>query len=348
MGDTLPPYHPAERYPDPPARGRFYQTFFDQLAARPELDGVVVRAPLASISDEEGAFELSPEAAAPVRPRTFVQAVLGPLGPLGIDLRAGRFFDGRDRESSEPTALVSRAFAARTWPNRSPIGRQIRLVGLQEKRWRTVVGVVDDVLLGNPLSRDRSAIAVYVPLRQTGAEAASVLFRHRGDRPAGQSAFHRTLASLDPLIAPSGVQSFEEVLAKTTMIARSVAGLFGVCFGFALLLAASGTYGLMARSIGRRTREIGVRRALGATERNILWMLLGQGGRQLGVGALVALPLTVLAGLGFSHFFPVSFGVSLGIALGVAAAVTAIVLAATWVPGRLAVAIEPRDALWRE
>lgn len=339
----------VERYPDARARGRFYQTLYDQLAARPELDGVVLREPLASISSEGGEFELREPGASTVRPRTFVQAVLGPLTPLGLDLREGRFLDGRDHELSEPTVMVSRAFAARTWPNASSIGRQVRLVGLGDAEpWRIVVGVVDDVLLGNPLSRDRSAIAAYVPLRQTGSEAVSVLFRHRGGRQAGQSAFHQTLGSLDPLIAPSGVQSFEEVLAKTTMIARSVAGLFGVCFGFALLLAASGTYGLMARSIGRRTREIGVRRVLGASERNILWMLLGQGSRQLGVGALIALPLTVLAGLGFSHFFPISFGVSLGIALGVAAVVTSIVLAATWVPGRQAVAVEPRDALWRE
>ncbi|MEP7011529.1 MAG: ABC transporter permease [Acidobacteriota bacterium] len=339
---------PAERYPDAPARGRFYQTLYEQLVARPELLGVVLREPLASISGEEGEFELREPGAASARARTFVQAVLGPLTPLGIDLRAGRFFDSRDRESSEPTVLVSRAFASRTWPNQSPIGRQIRLVGLEEKRWRTVVGVVDDAMLGNPLSRDRSTIAAYLPLRQTGAEEAMVLFRHRGSRPAGQSAFHQTLAGLDPLLTPAGVQSFEEVLAKTTMIARSVAGLFGICFGFALLLAASGTFGLMARSIGRRTREIGVRRALGASERNILRMLLGQGGRQLGIGALFALPLTVLAGFGFSHFFPVSFGLSVGVALLVAASVGAMVLAATWVPGRQAVAVEPRDALWRE
>lgn len=340
----------AERYPEAPARGRFYQTLYDQLAVRPELDGVMLRASLASISGEEGEFELRGEQGpSPVRPRTFVQAVLGPLTPLGIELKAGRFFDGRDRETSEPTLLVSRAFAARTWPKASPLGRQVRLAGLGEaERWRTVVGVVDDVLLGNPLSRERSAVAVYVPLRQTAAEGASVLLRHRGNRPAGQSAFHQTLARLDPLIAPAGVQSFEEVLAKTTRIARSVAALIGVCFGFALLLAASGTYGLMARSIGRRTREIGIRRALGASDRTILWMLLGQGSRQLGVGALIALPLTVIAGLGFSRFFPLSFGVSLAVALGVAATVASIVLAATWVPGRQAVAVEPRDALWRE
>jgi ABC-type antimicrobial peptide transport system permease subunit len=138
------------------------------------------------------------------------------------------------------------------------------------------------------------------------------------------------------------------VLAKTTLIAKSVAALFGACFAFALLLALSGTYGLMARAIGRRTREIGLRRALGATDRSILLLLLGQGGRQLGIGAVIALPLTLLVGWGFSRYFPIALAVSVGTALGVSAAITALVLAATWLPTRRAIAIEPRDALWRE
>ncbi len=221
--------------------------------------------------------------------------------------------------------LVSRALAERTWPNASPLGRQIRLAGLGDaERWRTVVGVVDDVLLGNPLSRDRRAIAAYIPLRQTSATAASVVFRHRGGRQAGQSAFHQVLSRLDPLIAPSLVQSFEEVLAKTTLIARSDRSVRGL---LRVRAAARGQWHLCADGpLDRPT----------------------QGGRQLGAGALVALPLTLLAGLGFSHFFPISFGVALAVALLVAATVTSIVLAATWVPSRQAVSVEPRDALWRE
>jgi len=91
-----------------------------------------------------------------------------------------------------------------------------------------------------------------------------------------------------------------------------------------------------------------VRRALGATDRNILWLLLGQGGRQLGVGALAALPFTLLVGWGFSRYFPVALGLSVGTSILVSATITAVVLAATWLPTRRAIAIEPRDALWRE
>jgi hypothetical protein len=338
-----------DRYPTPESRGRFFQSLHDRLAERPELEGVVLRTSLAGITEDRGEVELGDRPVEGVRPRSHVLASLGPLSTLGSALREGRFFDSRDDESGERTVVVSEAFAARYWPGRSPLGARLRLTGLGETgEWRTVVGVAGDVLLGNPLSRERSAVAAYIPLRQTQSRGATVLFRHRGSAAAGQAAFHLTLSGLDPLLAPSPVSSFDELLAKTTLIARSVAALFGACFGFALLLAVSGAYGLMARAIGRQTREIGVRRALGATDRTILVMLLAQGGRQLGIGALVALPFTLLVGWGFSRYFPIALGLSVGTALLVSAAITGVVLAATWLPTRRAIAIEPRDALWRD
>jgi len=340
---------PEDRYPSAESRGQFYQSLYDQLSARSELDGAVLRAPRAELNDDGGAFEIGDRTAEGAAARAYVQAILGPLSPMGIGLRAGRFFDSRDDAAATGTAIVSQALAERYWPGRSPVGAQIRLSGLGETgTWRTVVGVVDDVLLGNPLSRNRSPLAIYLPLRQADSRGAAVVFRHRGSVPGGQAALHQTLAALDPLIVPGTVQSFDEVLAKTTLLARSVASLFGVSFAFALLLAVSGIYGLMARSIGRRTREIGVRRALGATDRTVLLMLLGQGGRQLGVGGLIALVPALLVGWGFSRYFPIAPGLSAGMALLVFVAITALVLGATWLPARRAVAVEPRDALWRE
>jgi predicted permease len=340
---------PEDRYPAAESRGRFYQTLHDQLTARSELDGVVLRVPQAELTADGGAFEIGDRPADGLAARAYVQAILGPLSPMGIGLHEGRFFDSRDNEAAAGTAIVSQALAQRYWPGRSPVGARIRLTGLGETgEWRTVVGVVGDVLLGNPLSRNRSPIAIYIPLRQADSRGAAVVFRHRGGVPAGQAAFHQVLGAIDPLVVPGTVSSFDEVLAKTTLIARSVASLFGASFAFALLLAVSGIYGLMARSIGRRTREIGVRRALGATDRTVLLMLLGQGGRQLGVGALIALPPALLVGWGFSRYFPIAPGLSVGMALLVSTVITAIVLGATWLPARRAVAVEPRDALWRE
>lgn len=339
---------PEDRYPTTESRARFFQASVDQLASRAEVDGVVLRSRIAEIADPEGEVLVPGEGGRETRVRGYVYAVLGPLTPLGIALRDGRFFDARDDGAGAPTVLISQAMADLLWPGRSPVGSQIRLPGLADStRLRTVVGVVGNVLLGNPLSRSRSAVAAYLPLRQTENNGGILLFRHRGSEPAARAAFHEVLGGLDPLIA-TDVRSFEETLSKMTLIARSVSTLFGGAFAFALLLAASGTYGLMARSIGRRTREIGVRRALGATDRNILVMLLGQGGRQLGIGALIALPFTLAIGWGFSLFFPISLLLSLTTAVLVSLTITVIVLAATWLPTRRAIAIEPRDALWRE
>ncbi|MGE3526468.1 MAG: FtsX-like permease family protein, partial [Gemmatimonadales bacterium] len=339
---------PGMRYVDATARDRFFQEAFTGLASRPEIDGVVLRAPLADISREESAYEIAGGTPAGLRPHAFILAVLGQLAPLGIGLREGRFFDSRDGGTSEGTVILSASLAARIWPGVSPIGRQVRLAGRGERSWRTVVGVVDDVLLGNPLSRNRSPLAMYIPLGQADLTGADVVFRYRSDLPAGRAAFHQALNRLDPLLIPSTLTSFEEMLGKTTLIARSVTRLFAACFGFALLLALTGVYGLMARSIGRRTRELGVRRALGASDRVILGMLLGQGARQLGAGALVALPLTLAVAWGFSRYFPIAFTVAAGAAILVSLTIVVVVVAATWLPTRRAVAIQPRDALWRD
>src|SRR6185369_8142160 len=109
----------------------------------------------------------------------------------------------------------------------------------------------------------------------------------------------------DPRLTPPTVATYAEILAKTTLMAKSVMRLFALCFGFALLLALSGTYGLMARSIGRRTREIGIRRALGATDALVVKLLLGNGSRQLGIGVLFAAPVMLATAIGFSSFLPV-------------------------------------------
>ena len=339
---------PEDRYPTQTSRGRVFQGVFDSLTQRAEVEGALLRASLAGIADRGGEVEIEGQSGEAGRARAHVLAVLGPLTPLGIGLREGRFFDSRDDENGARTALVSQAMAERYWPRRSPIGERITLVGIgEELESRTVVGVVGNAVLGSPLSRTRSETAVYVPLRQTRAGGATVEFRHRGNEPAAAAAYHETLAALDPLLV-SDIRSFEEMLSTMTVLATSVTRLFGACFAFALLLAVTGTYGLMARSIGRRTREIGVRRALGASDRAIVAMLLGQGGRQIGIGALIALPFTFAIGWAFSLVFPVSPAVSIATALSVSGAISLIVLAATWVPTRRAIAIAPQDALRRE
>ena len=343
----------AARYATTDARRALWTRLYDGMSAWPEVEHVVVRARLGEGDDESGALEFGDgrTLAAGATPRAWVQGVLGSLEALGIATLEGRPLTPGDRAGQAGVALVSRAAAQRYWPGKSPVGERVRLPGTGETgedTWRTIVGVVDDVMYGDEFSRDRSAVAVYVPLTQHDAGWVTLLFRHRGDAAAAQAALHTTVTTVDPQLVPSRVSTYDEILEKSALIARSVSRLFAICFAFALLLAVSGTYGLMARSIGMRTREIGVRRALGASDRSIQQLLLGQGGRQLGIGAVVALPLMVLVGLAFARFFPIAPWLALSTGVGVSLAIVAVVLAATWIPTRRALAVAPRDALFRE
>ena len=333
------------------ARRAFYERLLRDIAQGNAVETALLRASTAPISRADAGFELgdSRRAIDAASPRAYVDAVDGPLSTLGISVRAGRLFDARDSDRGAPVALVSQSLATQYWPGRSPIGQRIRLASDSGRiASREIVGVVSDILMGAPFSKDRSAAAIYLPLGQTASPHAALLFRHRGDVPAARAALYATLARIDARLAPPDVQTFEEILAKTTLIATSVTKLFAICFGFALLLAVSGTYGLMARSIGQRTREIGIRRALGATDRGVARLLVGQGSRQLGVGIVGAVPLLIGIGIGFSSFFPVGVVSTLLSALLVTGAIVVVVLLASYIPARRALALPLRDALWRD
>lgn len=340
----------GSRYATATSRRAFYQAVVDGMSRWSAVDGVQLRAGLAEIRSTEGAFEIAGRSASPTgAPTAYVQGVQGALGTSGVRIEDGRAFDARDAADKAPVALVSRALAARHWPGRSPIGQQVRLPGLPDATaWRTVVGVASDVLLGNPLSRDRSADAIYLPIPQADVGSVTVLFRHRGNVVAAREALNQVFATVDPLLAPPRVQTYEEVQATIGMITVSVARLFAACFGFALLLAVSGTYGLMARATWQRSREIGVRRALGATDASITRLLLMQGGRQLGVGALVALPLMLAIGAGFTHFFPLTYALTATTGMLVTMAIVGVVLLATWVPTRRVLRLGASEVLRRE
>lgn len=311
------------------------------------VDSVYLRARLATVADAEGAFIIDGVGAfSTATPRAFVTATYGATSLAGAHVQSGRGFGNHDTETSEAVAIVSRSLAETSWPGRSALGQTIRVAEPSDSaHMRRIVGVVDDVLMGAPFSRDRSTLAIYLPLAQAHTAEISILFRHRGDAAAAQSALYRALAMVNPRVIPPDVSTYDEILAKSTLIAKAVTTLFGMCFAFALLLAVSGTYALMARAIHRRTREIGIRRALGATDESVVTLLLRQGARQLGLGVGLAAPVMIAVAIGFAAFFPVPLGIALGSAVFVAAAIVAVVLLATYVPTRRALAIAPRDAL---
>jgi len=338
----------AERFTTDEARAAVFRNVQARLAEHDAVDNALLRSRLAEKGSDAGSFAVRDRAATGRLPGANVVATLGAMSTLGIELVEGRMLEETDHKSRAPVVLVSRSLAASHW-RQSPVGQQIRLTGIGDSlQWRTIVGVVSDLPYGDPFARDRSTDAIYVPLLQTDAQSTNVFVRYRGNEVAGRQALNQVMGAVDPLLVPESVFRASEVIVKSGLMATSLTKLFGACFAFALLLAIAGTYGLMSRSIGLRTREIGVRRALGATDAMATRLLLRQGAQQVGVGTLVALPILAAVGAAISYYLPLGPALTTTAAVLVSTAIMVVVLGATWLPTRKVVGVALRDALWRD
>jgi len=209
---------------------------------------------------------------------------------FGVSIADGRDFSASDTTDTEPVAIVTRRFAGRFFNGQSPIGRRIWLASPAGRPTpAAIVGVVPDLRLGGVLNRDPEA--VFLPLAQQVRPTLSVAARAYGDPAALAPSFRDAVAGLDPDLPVYAVQSMTQVLHLTTWFYGVFGAVFIVFGAVALAMVIVGLYGLMAFSVVRRTREIGVRMAIGARRGDILRMVLAQGALQLIVGLAVGLGL---------------------------------------------------------
>ena len=218
------------------------------------------------------------------------------LRTMRIRVVEGRAFTEADeRDTTNMVALVSQALAARIWPGESAIGKRIRMGG-EHRSFRTVIGVTANVRHSGLDATETQQF--YVPERQWffADNQAMLVIRTQGDPAAMTGAVRRAIQEIDPAQPIVKVAAMERVVAASTAQRRLALTLFA-CFAIAaVLLAVAGIYGVLAGNVVERTREIGLRAALGATPRNILALVIGQGARLaligLGLGLLGAFALT--------------------------------------------------------
>jgi predicted permease len=197
----------------------------------------------------------------------------GTFETLGVALRQGRFFDRGDGSTGRPVAIVNQTFARRAWPGENPIGRQIKLAGpVQSLPWMTVIGVVDDVQFGSPGSA--VAPAIYRPLGQHSWRDMAVVLRTNAAADQVVPAVRSEVEHLGRGIALLSVRQFTYYQSRSVAGRRLVTTLVGMFAGVSLLLAVVGVYGLFASVVASRTREIGLRVALGASRSGMVWMLI--------------------------------------------------------------------------
>ena len=336
-------------YTDTLMQKRFFEQLEPKLAALPGVRAASISSGLPGVGGGGSDFAVEGATYANARdyPRASTLSVTPSFfGTFGLPIRRGRGVEPSDREATLPVAVVSQRFADKHFKG-DAIGRRIRLGNAESKEpWRTIVGVVPDVYSGNP--EEPKDERVYLPFAQSHSNFASLAVRTSGPPAAIAPALRDAVASVNADIPIYFPYTLEEALARPLWFIR-VFGTMFMIFGFiALFLASVGLYAVMAFSVSRRTREVGIRMALGAQGRDVVRMVFGQGLMQLAIGmtAGLALALGVSRVLSILLFDvqprdPVVFGSVVGV-------LTLAGLMACFLPARRATRVDPLVALRSE
>jgi predicted permease len=278
---------------------------------------------------------------------------------LGLRITRGRGFTEQEAQAKAPVVVISESTARRFWPQENPIGKRLG-IGVVARQLATeatsdttanfplyeIIGLTNDTRQGLIWRRDETFL--YLPLSTTSANTKEadkyLIVSTEGDARALMRAAHKEATALDPKLFVL-LRLVDDSLSYQMIPFQAVALLAGVLGMLALLLAAIGLYGVMSFIVSQRTREIGIRMALGAQRRDVITLFLRQGGKLIAIGVAIGLAggaaissLLAVALIDISQFDPLAFGL-------VAAFLTLVALSACYVPARRATKVDPMAAL---
>ncbi|KGJ98089.1 FtsX-like permease family protein [Thalassotalea sp. ND16A] len=337
---------PEKKYPAVEQQRALYQSLQEQIKQHPQVVDVLANnwSPGAVVTLEGVDYATEED-----KPKIDTLTVIGDTATVGINLVAGRQFSHLDKAGNRKTALISQSMANRYWPGESVLEKsfQINIDDKQEKVF--IVGVVTDRMNPSTLfSQLDSADEIYLSGLQFFNSFQIVYYRILPHTLNAEEIFYQAMFNTDRSIEMN--YSVQLATKNRDLMRDSMRMMSNVTFGtgcFALLLAMVGIYGLTANSVAQRTHEVGIRRAVGASDNNIILMFLKQGARQLIIGLGLALVCFALISFGFHKFteelFPVSF--YFGLAFVVVVALSMIVMLAIFAPTKRAVKMEPSLAL---
>jgi predicted permease len=333
---------PGYKYPSQAKRQQFFDRLLSQVETAPGVASVSVidNPPLwgglmttFSIEGHDQEVHGSPGA---ISPRYF--------DTMRIPVLYGRAFTEQDTAGSVPVAIIDEKLARQYWPNESAIGKRIRFsFGQSDAVWREIVGVVGEIKnLG--LSSEAKE-QYYFPFSQASAGSMCLMVRTKGSPNAMIQAVQKQVSAIDPDQPVAYVTTVREQMDGLLLPQRLPALLVGGFALLALLLAGVGLYGVVAYTTRQRTREFGIRLALGAERRQLIWLVLRQGMVLVGIGLAIGLAGAFALGHAFSGLIhevqPGDFRIHILTPIILAL----VALAACWLPARRAAKIEPMTAL---
>lgn len=334
------------KYADRPARRQYYDALLERVRAVPGVEAASISRSTPFTWGNMLEIEIAGQVTPPGEAKSVYYDPIDTdyLRTMGMTLRAGRMFQATDDANASWVVLINETMAKKYFPNVDPIGQSIVLPQLKDRPAARIVGIVGDVKRSGLLAA--TPLQMYLPYQQLPSPFATLMIR-----PDSRSvtsviqAVQKAIWSLQPDQAIGQTIDMSTLVASSAGVPRLGLILFGIFAAVALVLAAVGLYGLIAYSVGARTREIGVRMALGANARQIFGLILREGGWLVGVGLAGGL-VAALAGarlmtglvFGISTFDPLSFALVVPV-LGLVA------FAAAALPARRATRIDPNVAL---
>ncbi len=338
---------PDTRYDTNEKLRAFYRDVLDRTRVLPGVKNVGFGSdvPFTSIGDTNGYVI---EGAPPLLPgqdndALYREVTAGYLETIGGTLEEGRLLEDRDVGRSQPVVVINEFLAKRHWPGQDPVGKRLKLSGSKEP-WRTVVGIVKDI-------RERGLLldmkpAVYVPVSQVDRPGADYLIARTAQDPASViNALRGAVWSVDKGQPVAFIRTMDQLMDENVADRERPMTLLGIFAGLALILACIGVYGVLACSVAQRTREIGVRMALGARPLDVTRMILGRGLKLSAIGLVAGAALAGALGILLRSLL---FGVTPAAPLvyaGTAASLIVVALAACVIPAQRAARVDPVVAL---
>jgi putative ABC transport system permease protein len=335
---------PSKRYPDDATSFRFYKTLIERLKTLPGVQSAGVASDIPWTGyDENSSFDIEgrPENANGSPEARYHFATAGYFETIGTPVLSGRSFALTDDEKAPKVVMINVALAHRYFPGEDPVGKLLDLWGTKGVK---IIGVVGDVK-DSPDGTEAKPAFYFNDWQSTDRDARVIVLRSNSNLAPLVQAVRAEFAALDKDLPVTDIRPMEEIGAHALSSARFAFLLIGCFAGLALVLACVGIFGVMAYSVTQRTHEIGIRMALGAQQRDVLHMVLGQGARLLITGVILgwiaAFSLTrVMAGLlyGVHASDPWTFA-------GVSALLAVVTIAACILPARRATKVDPIVAL---
>jgi putative ABC transport system permease protein len=327
-----------------------------ELRALPGVRSAAVTAP-APMEAARDLMGCVPEGTQPPEPRGIYLAYMRGAGPgyfstIGQRLVRGRDFAETDRVDAPPVCIVNESFARRFWPGQDPLGKRVKHGRLDNSRpWYTVVGVVADTkAIADP--RDGEVVGtVALPLSRwlaIGGDEMTFVVESKGDAKSIEGDLRQALGRADQRLAAYTLVSLDQAAAESWVTERFLFVLVSLFGALGLVLASIGVYGLLALQVTRRTREFGIRLALGATARALIRLVAAQGARLLALGFFAGSIAAWAAAKIMHHQWPEIPASDPLIWLGAVIVLSAGVAIASWLPARRASQVDPMIALRAE